>query len=86
MVELLVASREAAGLSQGDLARLLGRPQSILSSLESGGRRVDVVELLEIAEFTNLDVHALIDELKAMPAEPQPGSAGGIRSIKSRAD
>ena len=31
--------------------------------MESGGRRVDVVELLDIAEVIGLDVHALIDDL-----------------------
>ncbi len=33
--------------------------------MESGGRRVDVVELLDIAEVIGLDVHALIDDLLA---------------------
>ena len=35
--------------------------------MESGGRRVDVVELLDIAEVIGLDVHALIDDLLATP-------------------
>lgn len=59
--------RKATGLTQGELARLLGRPQSVLSSLESGGRRIDIVELLEIADLINLDVHHLIDELRSIP-------------------
>lgn len=63
LVEIIVERRKAVGLSQGDLARLLNRPQSIISSLENGGRRVDVVELLEIAEHIDLDVHFLMDEL-----------------------
>lgn len=67
LVEMLVTYRRAAGLTQGDLARLLGRPQSVLSSLESGGRRIDIVELLEIADLINLDVHHVIDELRSIP-------------------
>lgn len=65
LIDLLVEQRKRAGLSQADLADKLGRYQSVVSSMESGGRRVDVVELLDIAEVIGLDVHALIDDLLA---------------------
>ena len=65
LLDLLVEQRKRAGLSQADLADKLGRYQSVVSSMESGGRRVDVVELLDIAEVIGLDVHALIDDLLA---------------------
>lgn len=67
LIGLLVEQRERAGLTQAQLAARLGRYQSVVSSMESGGRRVDVVELLEIAEVIGLDVHALIDDLLATP-------------------
>lgn len=67
LVDLLVEQRKRAGLSQAELAERLGRYQSVVSSLESGGRRVDVVELLDIAEVIGLDVHAVIDDLLATP-------------------
>lgn len=63
LIDLLVEQRRRAGLSQADLAERLGRYQSVVSSMESGGRRVDVVELLDIAEVIGLDLHALIDDL-----------------------
>ena len=63
LIDLLVEQRKRAGLSQADLAQKLDRYQSVVSSIESGGRRVDVVELLDIAEVIGLDVHALIDDL-----------------------
>lgn len=69
LIDLLVEQRKRAGLSQAQLAERLGRFQSVISSLESGGRRVDVIELLDIAEVTGLDVHALIDQLLATPKE-----------------
>ncbi len=47
----LRAAREAAGLTQADVARLLGKPQSFLSKSESGERRVDPVELSHLAEI-----------------------------------
>lgn len=69
LIDLLVEQRKRAGLSQAQLSERLGRFQSVISSIESGGRRVDVVELLDIAEVIGLDVHALIDELIATPKE-----------------
>ena len=47
----LRAAREAAELTQTDVARLLGKPQSFLSKSESGERRVDPVELSHLAEI-----------------------------------
>lgn len=47
----LRAAREAAGLTQADVARLLGKPQSFVSKSESGERRVDPVELKHLAEI-----------------------------------
>ncbi len=67
LIDLLVEQRRRAGLSQADLAKKLERYQSVVSSMESGGRRVDVVELLDIAEVIGLDVHALLDELLTIP-------------------
>jgi transcriptional regulator with XRE-family HTH domain len=57
--EFLVRLREArrqAGLTQADVARRLGKPQSFVSKCESGERRVDFVELLAFAELYGVDV------------------------------
>lgn len=42
-------AREEAGLSQEDVAKLLGRPQTWVSKCELGERRVDFVELQDLA-------------------------------------
>ncbi len=42
---------EAAGLTQTAVAHRLGEYQSFVARLESGQRRVDVVEFLEIADI-----------------------------------
>lgn len=44
LIALLVEKREAKGLTQTDLAAKLGEYQSFVARLESGQRRVDVIE------------------------------------------
>lgn len=55
LIGLLVARREALGMTQTELADRLGEYQSFVARLESGQRRVDVVEFLELAEALGLD-------------------------------
>jgi transcriptional regulator with XRE-family HTH domain len=50
LIELLIAKREAAGMTQTQLADKLGEYQSFVARLESGQRRVDVIEFLELSE------------------------------------
>ena len=66
--DLLAAGRRAAGLTQWELAARLGRPQSFVSKYETGERRLDVVELLEVAEALGLDAPALLADLLRLPA------------------
>jgi len=47
---MLKNQRLQAGLSQAELAKKLGRPQSFVSKYESGERRLDLVELHQICE------------------------------------
>jgi len=67
LIELLVVRRKAAGLSQAALAEALGRYQSVIAAMESGSRRIDVVELLDIADVVGFDVHELIDAVRQIP-------------------
>jgi transcriptional regulator with XRE-family HTH domain len=50
LAALIIAERKAAGLSQAEVAKKLRRYQSIVANIESGERRIDVVEFLDIAE------------------------------------
>lgn len=53
--DALAEARAAAGVKQVDLARKLRKPQSFISSYESGQRRVDVLELVRICEELEAD-------------------------------
>ena len=55
LIDLLVAKREAARMTQAELASRLGEYQSLVARLESGQRRVDVVEFLHLAETLRFD-------------------------------
>jgi transcriptional regulator with XRE-family HTH domain len=47
----LVQARKDAALTQVEVARRLGRPNSFISKCELGERRVDVVELRQLAKL-----------------------------------
>jgi transcriptional regulator with XRE-family HTH domain len=55
LIALLIERRQAAGMTQTQLADRLGEYQSFVARLESGQRRVDVVEFLELAEVLGFD-------------------------------
>ena len=47
--EALIAARKAAGLTQAELATKLKCHQSLVARVESGERRIDVIELIVLA-------------------------------------
>ena len=55
--------RERAGLKQSDVAALLGWHQPFVSNVEAGQRRLDLIELLDLAEALGVDPRDLIDAL-----------------------
>ena len=62
---LLVKAREEAGLTQVELGKRLRRPQTFVSKIERGLRRVDLLEFLEIARTIGFDPHELIAKLNS---------------------
>ena len=59
----LIQARKEAGMSQDDLGKRIGTDQSTVSKIERGVRRLDVVEMLEVAEVLGFDPHEVIDNL-----------------------
>ncbi|MFH1678552.1 MAG: helix-turn-helix transcriptional regulator [Candidatus Omnitrophota bacterium] len=51
LVKQLINARKEAGLKQTDVAKRLGRTQSYISKIEAGQRRIDVIQLKELAEI-----------------------------------
>lgn len=57
---LLRTMRDEAGLTQVQVADRLGEPQSFVSKYESGERRLDVLELAQVAEALDSDMRTLL--------------------------
>jgi len=60
LVKKLRQAREEAGLSQKDSAKLLKRTQSYVSKVESGQRRINVIQLKEFAKIYKKDLSFFI--------------------------
>jgi len=52
---VLATARQRANITQVELARRLDKPQSMISAIEAGTRRVDLVEFLLIARTLGAD-------------------------------
>jgi transcriptional regulator with XRE-family HTH domain len=68
--QLLIETRESAGLSQAALAERLKRPQSYVSKFERGERRLDVVEFLEVVQALQVDAFEILGRLIGRSSKP----------------
>ena len=66
LLELLVEARQDAGVTQQQLADLLQRPQSFISKIENGDRRLDVVEFLELCRLLRADPAVLMKQVEGL--------------------
>ena len=57
IVEKLIKARHDAGVDQIEVAKKLGKSQSYLSKIESGQRKIDVVQLKKFAEIYKKDIN-----------------------------
>lgn len=63
LIEALTAERKAAGIRQVELAKRLKHSQTWIARIESGERRIDVVEFLDLAEAIGFNAPKLIEQL-----------------------
>ena len=61
---LLIDARKRAGLTQATVATRLHRPQSYVSKYESGERRLDVIEFVQVADAIGVDPATVIKSLR----------------------
>ena len=59
-IAFIASARREAGLTQVELADRLGRPQSFVSKVERGERRLDVIEFCQVAEALGIEPAKLL--------------------------
>jgi len=67
VIERLVEARKTLGLSQEAVAQRLGKPQQYVSRYETGERRLDIFEYLDVARVLSVDGVALASEADRRP-------------------
>lgn len=65
MIELLVAARKDAGITQVELGKRLGQRQTFVSKFELGERRLDAAEFVAVSRAIGADPHAIIRAAEA---------------------
>ncbi|MBS9525906.1 helix-turn-helix transcriptional regulator [Litoribacter alkaliphilus] len=63
LIHLLREIRENAGITQKELAQELGTDQTFISKVETGERRLDVIELKSLCDALGIDFQEFIKEL-----------------------
>jgi transcriptional regulator with XRE-family HTH domain len=63
LIAVITARRDAAGLSQRQLAAKLKRSNSFVWKLEAGERQINVLEFIEIAEILGIKAATLMTEI-----------------------
>lgn len=59
----LVEARQSKSLTQTEIAARLGKPQSFVSKYESGERRLDVVEFLEVCRVLSIKPNSILNKI-----------------------
>lgn len=59
----LRVARNKAGITQVELAATLGKRQQFVSKYESGERRLDIIEFLDVASALGLSLESLLRNL-----------------------
>lgn len=60
VIGALKQARKERGITQAQLAEALGKPQSFIAKVESGERRLDVVEFMHLARLVDVEPQAVL--------------------------
>lgn len=59
---LLRSRRTAAGLTQVECSKAMGRPQSFISDVERGTRRLDIIQMHDLCKVLGCDLVELVQD------------------------
>ena len=83
IAQRLRAAREQAGLSQGQVAKMIGYQRPTVSEIEAGRRRVSAEELTQLAEIYGVSVSWLASN---DPEVPDPAVELAARELAKLKD
>ena len=63
VINALKKARNEKGITQAQLAEALGKPQSFIAKVESGERRLDVVEFVHLARLVDVNISLILNEI-----------------------
>jgi transcriptional regulator with XRE-family HTH domain len=66
LVAALIVAREAAGMTQTQLADALGEYQSFVARLESGERRIDVIEFIRLSRVIGFNAEEILRKISGI--------------------
>ncbi len=83
--EVIAVLRHEVGMTQGELGEATGLGQTAVSRIESGQRKVDTLELVDIASALGVDVAAVVERAQDLARERVGGTAtSGVQLLALR--
>lgn len=73
---VLAKVRNDAGVSQRELAKRVGTLPSVIAKMETGSRRVDVLELIQIAQALGLRPEEVFDDARRAVSDAEHSREG----------
>lgn len=70
LIALMADIRKEQNITQTDLALSLGKPQSFISKIENGERRLDLIEMIAIADAMDVEPSDILDRLEQQISRP----------------
>ncbi|WP_027329382.1 helix-turn-helix domain-containing protein [Marinimicrobium agarilyticum] len=69
LLEVLRELRGESGLTQAQCSQALGRPQSFISDVERGVRRLDLIQLRDLCHVFGINLRTLVGRFERHLAE-----------------
>ncbi|AXC87614.1 XRE family transcriptional regulator [Salmonella bongori] len=63
VIKALREARVAGHITQEELGKALGRPQSFIAKVENGERRLDIIEFVHLCRLVGIDPVSIINKL-----------------------
>lgn len=69
LLDVLKELRSESGLTQSQCSKALGRPQSFMSDVERGVRRLDLIQLLDLCQVFGVSLRTLVRRFESYLAK-----------------